>query len=137
MVNIEARSGEPIRVTKMDRRLEFSSSAKTGKEGGRDRRTEPRHGINYPTVLRSAHAGIGISTILDVSVSGLRVSVPFCLELQSEVEIRIDGMSTFGIVRNCRRIEAHEFHVGIEIRRASACDEQFLRHLRLLRMGRP
>ena len=104
-----------------------------GKNGGRERRTEPRHGINYPTLLRSEQAGIAIIRILDVSTSGLRVSVPFRLNLHSEVEIRIEGMSLVGIVRNCTRIRPNEFHVGIGIRPDSARDEQFLIHLRLLR----
>jgi signal transduction histidine kinase len=106
----------------------------TGKRAGRERRTEPRHGINYPTLLRSEEAGIGIIRVLDVSTSGLRVSVPFRLTVQSEVEIRIEGASVVGIVRNCSCIRANEFHVGIEIPRASASSEQFLHHLRLLRM---
>ncbi len=105
----------------------------TVKIEGRDRRTEPRHGINYPTLLRSEEAGIGIIRVLDVSASGMRVSVPFRLTLQSEVEIRIEGASVVGIVRNCSCIRANEFHVGIEIPRASADGEQFLHHLRLLR----
>jgi signal transduction histidine kinase len=104
-----------------------------GKKGGRERRIEPRHGINYPTLLRSEQAGIAIIRILDVSISGLRVSVPFRLNLHSEVEIRIEGRSVIGIVRNCTCIRPNEFHVGIAIRPASAGDEQFLVHLRLLR----
>jgi len=104
-----------------------------GKKGGRERRTEPRHGINYPTLLRSEQAGIAIIRILDVSTSGLRVSVPFRLNLHSEVEIRIEGMSVIGIVRNCTCIRPNEFHVGIAVRPVSAGDEQFLVHLRLLR----
>jgi hypothetical protein len=69
---------------------------------------------------------------LDVSASGLRVSVPFRLEVQTEVEIRIEGASVVGIVGNCSCIRANEFHVGIQIPLAAA-DEQTLRHLRLLR----
>jgi hypothetical protein len=104
-----------------------------GNKGSRERRTEPRHGINYPTLLRSEQAGIGIIRILDVSTSGLRVSVPFRLNLQSEVEIRIEGMSIIGVVRNCTCIRPNEFHVGIVIRPSSTGEEELLVHLRLLR----
>jgi signal transduction histidine kinase len=112
-----------------------SPTPQNGKKA-RERRTEPRHGINYPTLLRSEHAGIAIIRVLDVSASGLRVSVPFRLGLHSEVEIRIEGASVNGIVRNCTCIAANEFHVGIEIPPSSSSDEQFLHHLRLLRVER-
>jgi hypothetical protein len=108
-----------------------NGASKNGKKG-HERRTEPRHGINYPTLLRSEQAGIAIIRVLDVSTSGLRVSVPFRLTVLSEVEIRIEGASVVGTVRNCTCIAANEFHVGIELRAASSNDEHFLHHLRLL-----
>jgi hypothetical protein len=98
-----------------------------------ERRSEPRHGINYPTLLRSEEAGVSIIRILDVSTKGLRVSVPFRLKLDSEVEIRIEGASVVGTVRNCTPIAANEFHVGVALRPVSGEDEQFLHHLSLLR----
>lgn len=101
-------------------------------KGARERRAEQRHGINYPTILRSEEAGIASVRILDVSTSGLRVAAPFRLEVLSEVEIRIEGLSLTGIVRNCTSIRANEFHAGIEIH-ASSGDEHYLHHLRLLR----
>jgi len=112
-----------------------NTTSKNGKKG-HERRTEPRHGINYPTLLRSEQAGIAIIRVLDVSTSGLRVSVPFRLTVLSEVEIRIEGASVVGTVRNCNSIAANEFHVGIELRAASSNDEHFLHHLRLLRAER-
>jgi signal transduction histidine kinase len=99
----------------------------------RERRTAARHRTNYPTLLRSESAGVGIIRVLDASASGLRVSVPFRLEVQTEVEIRIEGASVVGIVGNCSCIRANEFHVGIQIPLAAAADEHTLRHLRLLR----
>jgi hypothetical protein len=112
-----------------------NTASKNGKKG-LERRTAPRHGINYPTLLRSEQAGIAIIRILDVSTSGLRVSVPFRLTVLSEVEIRIEGASVVGIVRNCTCIAANEFHVGIELLASSSDDEHFLHHLRLLRTER-
>jgi hypothetical protein len=88
---------------------------------------------NYPTLLRSEPAGIGIIRVLDVSASGLRVSTPFRLDCQSEVEIRIEGTSVLGVVGNCSCIGPIEFHVGIEIPYPASADRQFSDHLRLLR----
>jgi hypothetical protein len=105
------------------------------KKVAREGRAEPRRVSNYPTLLRSEQAGMATIRILDVSPSGVRVSVPFLLALQGEVEIRVDGMSILGTVRNCTQIRANEFHAGIEIRPTGA-DEQVLHHLRLLRAER-
>ncbi len=103
----------------------------------RDRRNEHRHGINYPTLLRAESAGIAVIRVLDVSASGLRVSVPFRMIPRTEVEIRIEGTSVIGIVRNCTCIAANEFHIGIQIPREATADEQErLNHLRLLRIMR-
>jgi signal transduction histidine kinase len=99
-----------------------------------DRRAEDRHGINYPTLLRAESAGIAVIRVLDVSASGLRVSVPFRLLPRTEVEIRIEGTSVAGLVRNCTRIAANEFHVGIHIPREASEDEQ--EHLNRLHMLR-
>jgi len=100
-----------------------------------DRRTEDRIGTNYPTLLRAESAGIAVIRVLDVSASGLRVSVPFRLLPRTEVEIRIEGTSVVGIVRNCSRISANEFHVGIKIPREASADEQErLNHLQMLRI---
>jgi signal transduction histidine kinase len=100
-----------------------------------ERRTEDRHGTNYPTLLRAESAGVAAIRVLDVSASGFRVSVPFRLLPRTEVEIRIEGTSVIGIVRNCTRISANEFHVGIRIpREASAEEQDRLNHLQMLRI---
>jgi Histidine kinase-, DNA gyrase B-, and HSP90-like ATPase len=52
----------------------LSTAPETAKKRGHERRNEPRHGINYPTLLRSENAGIASVRILDVSTSGLRVA---------------------------------------------------------------
>jgi signal transduction histidine kinase len=106
-----------------------------GAKEQRDRRTELRHGINYPTLLRAENAGIAVIRVLDVSASGLRVSVPFRLLPRTEVEIRIEGTSVVGVVRNCTRIAANEFHVGIKIPRETSVDDlEHLNHLKMLRI---
>ena len=113
------------------------SRLQTEKKNRRERRAERRHGTNYPTLLRAQSAGIAVIRVLDVSASGLRVSVPFRLIPRTEVEIRIEGTSVVGIVRNCTCVSANEFHVGILIPRETSEDEQErLNHLSLLRIVR-
>ncbi len=113
------------------------SRLSTEKKNRRERRAERRHGTNYPTLLRAQSAGIAVIRVLDVSASGLRVSVPFRLIPRTEVEIRIEGTSVVGIVRNCTCVSANEFHVGILIPRETSEDEQErLNHLSLLRIVR-
>jgi signal transduction histidine kinase len=108
----------------------------TERKDGRERRAAPRYRINHPTLLKSQDAGIAVIRVLDVSSSGLRVSAPFRLELQTEVEIRIEDISVVGIVRNCTCIRAEEFHIGIEIPKAVSENENSVQHLRLLRKVR-
>jgi hypothetical protein len=65
----------------------------------------------------------------------LRVSVPFRLDTRTEVEIRIEGLSVVGEVRNCTCIRANEFHVGIAVRPPLENGDPVLHHLRLLRIN--
>jgi hypothetical protein len=123
---------DPIRAAGVGPTAPVSSQPQAERKQVRERRTESRHGINYPTLLRAEDAGIGVIRVLDVSASGLRVSVPFRLNPQTEVEIRIEGASVIGIVRNCTCIGANEFHVGIEIPPTAASNMECLNHLRLL-----
>ena len=102
-------------------------------KGAHERRTETRHWINYPTLLRSETAGVASVRILDVSASGLRVAAPSRLELRSAVEVRVEGISVQGVVRNCTCIRPNEFHIGIEIPEGADGGERFLRHMNLLR----
>jgi signal transduction histidine kinase len=122
-----------IRAAEVGPRPTLSQKPQTGKKQGRERRTEPRQGINYPTLLRSEDAGVAVIRVLDVSKSGLRVAVPFRLNPETEVEIRIEGASVNGIVRNCTCIGVNEFHVGIQIPPAASTDTECMNHLQLLR----
>jgi hypothetical protein len=115
--------------------LSASPKPRSEKNERPDRRAEQRYGTNYPTLLRAENAGIAVIRVLDVSASGLRLSVPFRLLPRTEVEIRIEGTSVVGVVRNCTRIAPSEFHVGIQIPREISADEQDrLNHLHLLRI---
>jgi signal transduction histidine kinase len=93
---------------------------------GRDRRSELRYRINYPTLLKSKAAGVAIARVLDVAESGLRVAVPFRLPLHAEVEIRIDDTTISGFVRNCECVGTAEFHAGIEILQSDLSDRDAL-----------
>jgi signal transduction histidine kinase len=111
------------------------SKPRSEKKERPDRRAEQRHGTNYPTLLRAESAGVAVIRVLDVSPSGLRLSVPFRLLPRTEVEIRIEGTSVVGVVRNCTRITPNEFHVGIQIPwEASADEQERMNHLHLLRI---
>jgi signal transduction histidine kinase len=112
--------------------LTISQNPQAGRKQGRERRTESRYVISYPTLLRSEDAGIAVIRVLDVSKSGVRVAVPFRLNRRAEVEIRIEGASVIGIVRNCTCIGANEFHVGIQIPPMASRDIECLNHLELL-----
>ena len=72
--------------------------------------------------------------VLDVSATGMRVSVPFRLELNTEVEIQVNGTAISGVVRNCVCKAGTEFHVGVEVNEAvsdgSARFDQVLRRIR-------
>jgi signal transduction histidine kinase len=121
-----------IRAAEVGPRPTLSQKPQAGRKQGRERRTEPRQGINYPTLLRSEDAGVAVIRVLDVSKSGLRVAVPFRLNPETQVEIRIEGASVVGIVRNCTCIGANEFHVGIQIPPTDSGDAD-LSHFQLLR----
>jgi len=136
----QAEPSQPVSlatdVAAVGARPPVSHATRNGKKV-RDRRAESRHGINYPTLLRAESAGIAVIRVLDVSASGLRVSVPFRVIPRTEVEIRIEGTSVIGIVRNCTCIAANEFHIGIQIPHEASADEQErLSHLRLLHIVR-
>ncbi len=133
VAELPPQNGPSTRAEEHGEALPAPNPAKTNARGRLERRKEARYGNSYPTLLRSEQAGVAVIRILDVSTSGLRISVPFRLNVHSEVEIRVEGVSVVGIVRNCTCIRANEFRVGVALRPAGAADEQFLHHLRLLR----
>lgn len=89
----------------------------------RERRTDCRYRMNTPSLVNSKSGGLAAGLVLEASLSGLCLSLPFALPVNSEVEIRVDGQTISGLIRNCTCIRAMEFHVGIEL--------QSCRHLRL------
>ena len=128
-------AADSIATTDVGTKFSVNPKLQSEKKERLERRTEDRHGTNYPTLLRAESAGVAVIRVLDVSASGLRVSVPFRLLPRTEVEIRIEGTSVVGIVRNCTRVTANEFHVGIKIPHEASIDEQErLNHLQMLRI---
>ncbi len=80
---------------------------------GRERRTEPRYRINRPGVLKNESEGLVAVRVLDLSVSGLRVSLPCRLPLDAEVQVEFEDAVLSGVVRYCQCIGAAAFQLGI------------------------
>jgi hypothetical protein len=96
------------------------------RRAGRDRRSQPRYRTKQHAMLMSKDTGSASVEVLDIGRFGLRISVPFRLQLLDEVEIRLAETTVMGVVRNCKCIRAIEFHVGIEIRHDDPSDESGL-----------
>jgi len=92
--------------------------------------------MNAPTLVTSETAGIAAGLVLEASTSGLCLSLPFRLPVNSELKIKLEDSTVSGFIRNCVCIRAMEFHVGIEIPPTSSGSGQGLNHLRLLRRAR-
>jgi hypothetical protein len=92
--------------------------------------------MNAPTLVRSETAGIAAGLVLEASASGLCLSLPFRLPVNSEIKIQLEDNTVSGFIRNCVCIRAMEFHVGIEIPPTSPEGDCGLNHLRLLQRAR-
>ena len=97
---------------------------------GRERRTECRYRMNAPTLVKSKIGGLAAALVLEASSSGLSVSLPFSLPVNSEVEIRLDNKTVTGFIRNCVCIRAMEFQAGIEVPPITSTGDSVLSHLR-------
>ncbi len=75
----------------------------------------PVPGEFHPALLKSKNAGVAAVRVLDMSATGLQVSLPFRLALNTEVEICVEDDTISGLVRTCVRHAATEFHVGIKV----------------------
>src|SRR5437016_2644795 len=82
------------------------------------RRKEARYEVHEPAVLTAAE-GSGATTfavtVLDVSRSGLRVSLPARLEVGAEVVVRRPSGLIRGQVRYCRSTGPGEYNAGIQV----------------------
>jgi hypothetical protein len=104
---------------------------------GREQRKQTRYLVNRPGVLRNPEEGTIAVQVLDVSITGLRVSLPCKLPLHAQVEIEYEGALLSGEVRHCQCIGAAAFNVGISLLGCNPEDPASLNphHLRVLRSG--
>jgi len=82
---------------------------------GRERRTNCRYRLNAPTLVSSETGDFAAALLLEASESGLCLSLPFGLPLNSQINIQLDDVTISGFIRNCVCIRAMEFHVGIHV----------------------
>jgi hypothetical protein len=81
-----------------------------------ERRSETRYPTQYPAELEllPGPAEPIYGTVLDVSRSGLRVSLPRRVDRGARVKVKLRDNVIFGDVRYCRAVSG-AFHVGIRI----------------------
>jgi PilZ domain len=81
-----------------------------------------RYPVVEPGILRISGA-VGdayLITVLDVSKSGMRVSCSTALPVETQVEVQCRGSGVTGEVRYARNVGRDEFHLGIEVKNATA-----------------
>lgn len=88
----------------------------------RERRSESRQRASESGVLKSSTAGIAVAQVVDTSVSGLRVTAPCPLPVDSEVQILVGNKKVSGSVRHCVRARTTLFHLGIGNIKSSSND---------------
>ena len=125
----------PIAVG-LNRTQNVNTMVQIQRRPGRERRTYCRYRMNAPTLVRSESAGIAAGLVLEASTSGLCLSLPFRLPVNSGVKIQLEDNTVSGLVRNCVCIRAMEFHVGIEIPPSSSGGDHDLNRLRRLQRAR-
>lgn len=101
------------------------------------RRSQKRYFVDRVGTLRNPVEGEIAIRVIDVSISGLRASLPCRLQPQTEVEIEFAGAVLKGIVRHCECLGAGKFTVGIWL---PECDPEKPEtidphHLRVIRDG--
>src|SRR4030088_1156913 len=79
----------------------------------RERRTESRQRVYKSGVIKSTIAGMSVAQVLDASATGLRVTAPCPLPLDTQVQILVDNTQISGSVRNCVLAGPTQFQLGI------------------------
>jgi hypothetical protein len=81
-----------------------------------DQRLDRRFPVEEAAVMRveGQAGGVYVVTVLDVSKSGMRVSCPISLPLETPVTVRCHGAEISGNVRYARNIGFYGFHLGIK-----------------------
>ncbi len=99
-----------------------------------EKRQNPRYRIEASAILRvQGRPGPFLVTLLDVSVSGLRLSSPTAFPAGSKVLIKSLGAEVSGEVRYARMMEAANFHIGVQVEKVTGSGELDL--VRLFRRG--
>ena len=99
-----------------------------------EKRQSPRYRIEASAIMRvEGRPGPFLVTLLDVSVSGVRLSSPVAVAAGSKVSIKCLGAEVKGEVRYARPVEGSAFHVGVLAQAVSSSGELDL--VRLLRQA--
>lgn len=95
-----------------------------------EKRQNPRYRVEAPAILRiEGRPGPFLVTLLDVSVSGLRLSSPVAFPPGAKVTIKCSGKEVTGEVRYARPVDTSDFHIGILAEAISGEGEQDLTRL--------
>lgn len=79
-----------------------------------EKRQSPRHQIEASAILRvQGRPGPFLVTLLDVSVSGIRLSSPSSFTPGTRVTIKCQGVEVAGEVRYARLVDGREYHIGV------------------------
>jgi hypothetical protein len=79
------------------------------------RHKESRYLVDRPGVLKNPVEGLIAIRVLEVSASGLRVSLPCRLKPFTQVEVEFEGAILKGIVRHCQCVGAAAFTAGVRL----------------------
>ncbi len=114
-----------------------SNIARGAERRDAQRITQKRYFVDRVGTLRNPVEGEIAIRVTDISLSGVRASLPCRLKPQTEVEIEFAGAVQKGIVRHCQCLGAAAFTVGIWLPECDPEKPQTLNphHLRVLRDG--
>jgi hypothetical protein len=81
-----------------------------------DKRLDRRFPVEEAAVMRveGKTGAVYVVTVLDVSRSGLRISCPISLPLETRVNLKCHGAEISGEVRYARNVGYYGFHLGIK-----------------------
>jgi hypothetical protein len=96
-----------------DRRSSDRNDARSSDRRREQRRKQKRYFVDRPGVLTNPQEGIIAMRVLDISLTGLRVSLPCRLKPQTEVHVEFGGAILRGVVRHCECVGALDFVAGI------------------------
>lgn len=101
------------------------------------RRRQKRYFVDRVGMLRNPVEGEIAIRVKDISLTGLRISLPCRLKPETPVEVEFAGAVLKGIVRHCECVGPAEFSVGIWLPDVDPEHPETVdpHHLRVLRDG--